>query len=237
MASHHCRPPGGTCYAHCFLDWARHRQGRAEYQAQRTFVPLPRGRPARNGASPVAQTAAPPAQRLGCPPPRHDSRVSLDTTQVPSVSQCTSAVQGPITYWSIVTGQKHFLFDNSFPLRQPMRLGGAETYHPLEHRQIGPNTPTLPAGCAVSHVVANTLAQPWVLLEALLNLPRPLSPHRFLRSTVFARTFYSHYIRASQSSFDSNDRLKFRRVIGSATNGLTLYERSRGPCLFRLLRA
>ena len=85
------------------------------YQQGRTMGPLPfrDPYPARTGAAPTAQTPQPPAQRPGPPPPRaRQPSLSLDTTHLPAVRQSASAVQGPITYWSIVIGQKHYLFEN-----------------------------------------------------------------------------------------------------------------------------
>ena len=87
-----------------------------QYQERQTYGPLPfrAPYPARTGSAPVAQTPAPPpAQRPGPPPPRaRQPSLTVDTSHVPRVSQNSSAVSGPITYWSIVIGQKHYLFEN-----------------------------------------------------------------------------------------------------------------------------
>jgi len=86
------------------------------YQQGRTMGPLPfrDPYPPRTGVAPAAQTPEPPAQRPGPPPPRaRQPSLRLDTTHVPAITQRTAAVQGPITYWSIVIGQKRFLFENN----------------------------------------------------------------------------------------------------------------------------
>lgn len=89
-------------------------QATEEYQRERTFGPLPfrDPYPPRTGA-PVAPPTAPQAQRPGPPPPRaRQPSLHLDTTHIPAVGQQASAVQGSITHWCIVIGQKRFLFEN-----------------------------------------------------------------------------------------------------------------------------